>query len=298
MVEHYLTDRLEAAPGVGGGPLVDLHPEVSRGGRGTDGILAVSWKLPPGEGGHFGTILLRPRDQRAGDPQAWSVVAARTSGLDLSHLRVVDGVLTGPIGSDSSDLLAVDVLDGARRPVPGSLDPDGYGAGATWGTSGTSDGGTLTIGVPVGDVAFVRPVLVDGSFRGIGEFGVAGGSANDLGTTTTTTAGDSTTTSAAATGDPAPPWAAAPLPASQAAATVEAWGSAGSPGDACPAVAPADLGEGAGATARATTRGQPGGSKGQIEKPARWSWWSGRSRHRQGQPEGPLHQYRGGVVCH
>ena len=57
---------------------------------------------------------------------------------------------------------------------------------------------------------------------------------------------------------PTPPWAAAPLPASAAPAYVEAAASDPDAAAKCPVVAPADLGEGAGATPRMTTRGQPG----------------------------------------
>lgn len=57
---------------------------------------------------------------------------------------------------------------------------------------------------------------------------------------------------------PTPPWAAAPLPASAAPAYVEAAASDPDAAARCPVVAPADLGEGAGATPRMTTRGQPG----------------------------------------
>jgi hypothetical protein len=60
--------------------------------------------------------------------------------------------------------------------------------------------------------------------------------------------------------DPTPPWSAAPLTAAEAAAAVEAWN--GDPyARECPALAPDDLGEGAGATPRVTDRGLPG------------SWW-------------------------
>jgi hypothetical protein len=52
---------------------------------------------------------------------------------------------------------------------------------------------------------------------------------------------------------PAPPWTAPPLAARDAPATVEAFHAAGSPGAACPAIAPADLGEGAGAVATSMT---------------------------------------------
>lgn len=55
-----------------------------------------------------------------------------------------------------------------------------------------------------------------------------------------------------------PPWAAAPLPASAAPAYVEAAASDPDAAAKCSVVAPADLGEGAGATPRMTTRGQPG----------------------------------------
>ncbi|HMG45207.1 MAG TPA: hypothetical protein VK611_28000 [Acidimicrobiales bacterium] len=57
---------------------------------------------------------------------------------------------------------------------------------------------------------------------------------------------------------PTPPWAAAPLPASAAPAYVEAADSDPDAAAKCPVVAPSDLGEGAGATPRMTTRGQPG----------------------------------------
>jgi hypothetical protein len=60
--------------------------------------------------------------------------------------------------------------------------------------------------------------------------------------------------------DPTPPWSAAPLPAAEAAATVEAW-NADPYARECPALAPDDLGEGAGATPRVADRGLPG------------SWW-------------------------
>jgi hypothetical protein len=57
--------------------------------------------------------------------------------------------------------------------------------------------------------------------------------------------------------DPTPSWSGAPLPAADAPAFVEAWNRDPYARE-CPALAPDDLGEGAGATPRVTDRGLPG----------------------------------------
>jgi hypothetical protein len=67
------------------------------------------------------------------------------------------------------------------------------------------------------------------------------------------------TTSEGVSTDPAPPWAAARLDAADAPAFLQAWSDDPYAKEKCPVLAPDDLGEGRGATARPTDRGKPGG---------------------------------------
>jgi hypothetical protein len=232
--------------------LPDLQVTVQPVDVGRSGAPTIRWATPQDAGSYNGTLLLKALS----GPDGWSIVAATTDGIDASEVGTVPGVLAGTVRSSALDLLSVDVVDADDVPIDGS----GPAAGEEpepWGTAGTSDAGGVRLGLPLSGPAFVRIRLVGGTFLAITEFAVTGAPGEDTADATTTTE-TTTSTTAVPPSDVAAPWSAAPLPTAAATATVEAWQSDGSPGAECPALAPADLGEGEGATPRATTRGQPG----------------------------------------
>jgi hypothetical protein len=200
-----------------------------------------------------GQVLLRAFSGRAG----FAVIAATTDGVDLSAITIEEGIAAGLVTGEHVDQLFADVVHADGTPLAGSGPPVGD-TPQPFGSAGRGTGTLELRPVPLSDGATLRVRMVGGTFLSISELALDVQAIERSTTTTSSSPSQTTTTTTQSASDPVAPWAGAALPASAAPATVEAWRSEGSPGAECPAVAPADLGEGEGATARATTRGQPG----------------------------------------
>lgn len=231
------------------------------------------WELDASMGPDGPAMVTTGRLQLRAEPSegaaTWYVVASSTDAVDLAAFVNRDGAVAADVTSRIGGVLFVDVTSLGGEPLAASPFPDGatdLDPDIRYGTAGVlrpSVPGPLLVDIPLGDeptpLVNVR-LQVGGELVLVAQVALPSppppGVTTVVAAPTTTTTGPPTTTSTVE--DQTPPWAAAPLSAAQAPATAEAFAREGSPGEECPAIAPADLGEGAGATSRATDRGSPG----------------------------------------
>lgn len=158
VADAYMRERFPDHPNPG----IELEPARSRGRR-----AYADWStVDNGERIASGVLALRETDTGG-----WSVVAATTSGVDLSSVETTEGRVAGRVTTDNNNSLFADVFQPGETPAAGSPHPEGQpDAAYRFGTAGGPGDGSLDIDVRVEPgSAVLRVNLVGGTILSITE---------------------------------------------------------------------------------------------------------------------------------
>lgn len=171
VADAYLEDRFGAASVAALGITAQPHETEAP-------VLVFGWgwrsEVEPGvDGGESeqGLLFLRQTDG------GYEVVAATTSGVDTSQLRVEGSSVTGQILDATGQTMFADVLTADGEPVPSSPRPDGFTPdapirfGTAAGPSEEPGASALALDIPIGSEPFVivRVHLVGGTILAVTE---------------------------------------------------------------------------------------------------------------------------------